>query len=68
MIEVILTKHGERQSCVFDIETPEDAVFVARTLWDDYTRENMLQGVTKGLALTFLVDGKCVRVVERYRP
>lgn len=68
MIEVILTKHGERQSRVFDIETPEDAVFVARTLWDDYTRENMLQGVTKGLALTFLVDGKCVRVVERYRP
>lgn len=68
MIEVILSVAGTREACVFDIDTPERAVFAARTLWDDYRRENERQGVSRTMTTAFIVDGSVVRTIEGKRP
>lgn len=54
MIEVLLS-NGDRAEC----ETPEEAVFAARTLMDDAWEANPVQG--NHPTVTFLVDGRAVR-------
>ncbi len=48
------------------IETKEQALCAARTLWDDNVSRR--QGWDKKMAVYFLVDGITQRVVEGVRP
>ena len=52
-----------------EADTPEDAVFAARTLWDEYSGgPRGFYGVSKSMSVTFHVDGKLVRIVKGRKP
>lgn len=59
VIEVVLST-GDRSEAT----SPDDAIYVARTLVDDVRRANPTQGVDRDLYVVFLTDGKHVRTVE----
>lgn len=41
--------------------TPEDAVFAARTMYDEQCAAHPIQGFHRTIQTTFIVDGKVVR-------
>ena len=65
MIEIILLKKGDVIARA-EAETPEDALFAARTLWDE--EMNGLQLDTRNMAIYFMVDAQLVRAFEGRRP
>ncbi len=66
MIDVLVIKGTETLSRAVMIETKEQALCAARTLWDDNVSRR--QGWDKKMAVYFLVDGITQRVVEGVRP
>ena len=63
MIEVTVT-HSSGLRDAAEADTPEDALFAARTLYDEMREANPIQGFHRGIVTLFSVDGKAVRVYE----
>lgn len=64
MIEVILYR-ADREVSRAEADTPENAIFAARTLLDDeYAYGTTAMGWRRFVRHVFLVDGKMVRMVE----
>ena len=67
MIEVTLT-HTSGLRDAAEADTPEDALFAARTIYDEMREANPIQGFHRGMVVRFAVDGRSVRVCEGTRP
>ncbi len=67
MIEVILYRNDETEARI-EAPDPESAVLGARTIWDDSLDRQHVQGCTRAMRLVFIVNGKCVRMIEGRRP
>lgn len=68
MIEITLIDPAEGTRDVAEAETPEDAVFAGRTLWDEWCAEHPYQGWSRRLILVFAHNGKTIRMYEGTRP
>lgn len=65
-IEVTVESPSGRD--VAECETAEDALYAARTLFDEARGDKPVQGFTASIVTTFRVDGKVVRMYEGRRP
>lgn len=66
MITVTLHTPAGRDEA--EADTPEAAIFAARTLWDEAVTTKPVQGFTRACSVVFTVDDKIVRRLEGIRP
>lgn len=65
MVEIILITPAGRD----EVEaTPENAVFAARTIWDEALDVNPTSEFRRAMMLIFAVGGRAVRCFEGTRP
>jgi hypothetical protein len=65
MFEVIFYRGNVEQSRVFGLETMEDVVCAARTLWIDDTREYPIQGAEKVRSIRILLNDEPILLWTR---
>lgn len=66
VIEVIVTRAGLTDRA--EATSPENALYAARTLWDEAWARCPVQGATRAITTIFTVDGQHCRTVEGRRP